>query len=106
MRAGAPSLERHQRLPFRGDAVQCDDAEPVQLVLRGVDATERVVLGDVAHDVDQLERYPERACPLDVTRAVHRDARDADRARNLLAVAAQLIEGRIPRLLEILQATV
>src|SRR5438874_2744165 len=106
MHAGAPRLERHQRLPLRGDAVQSDDAEPLQLVLREIDAAERVVLGHVAHDVDQLERDPERACPLAVARAVHRDAGDADRARDLLAVAAQLVEGRIPRLLEILQAAV
>ena len=43
---------------------------------------------------------------LDVVRAVDGDARDADRARDLLAVAAQLVEARVPRLLEILQAAV
>ena len=42
-----------------------------QLVLRDVDAAELPVLVDVAHDVDQLQRDPERLRPLRLVGAVH-----------------------------------
>ena len=66
--------------------------EARELVLRQVDTAELGVLLDVAHDVDQLQCDPERVRALDVVAAVDGDARDADRARHLLAVAAQLVK--------------
>src|SRR6185437_10505280 len=80
--------------------------EALQLVLREVHAAERRVLLHVTHDVDQLQRDPERVRALDVVAAVDGDARDSDGAGDLLAVPAQLVEGRVPLLREILEAAV
>src|SRR6185312_6079161 len=106
MHAGALRLERHERLPLDGDAIERAHAEALELVLRQIDAAECTIFVDVAHDVDQLERDPERHRTFDIVRAVDGDTRDADCTSDLLAIAAQVIEGRVPRLLEILQSTV
>ena len=65
--------------PAGGD-VLLGDAERGELVLREVDPAELPVLADVAHDVDQLQRDPERLRALRLVGAVHADAGDADRA--------------------------
>ncbi len=63
VRARPGGVERHECQPFRRDPTLLDvllaDAEGHQLVLREIDAAEAPVLGDVAHDVDQLERDPD-----------------------------------------------
>src|SRR5207302_6018170 len=80
--APALRLEGHQRLPRRPAAARRDvllgHAEGSQLVLRQVHATEAPVLGDVAEDVDQLQRDAERLGALLVLAAVDRQARATD----------------------------
>ena len=89
-----------------GDGSSAVDAETRQLVLREIDAAELPVLVDVADDVDELERDAERLRVRRVVGAVDRQAREADRAGDLLAVAAQLGEVGVRLLLEILEAAV
>ena len=92
MHASALRLERHQRTPrIRGPTgrdVVLRHAEGSELVLRQVDAAEHPVLPHVTNDVDQLQRNSERLGSLHVVGAVHGDAGDPDRARDLRAVAA------------------
>ena len=110
VRPRARGLERHQRPPLRPGAARGDvvlgDAVGGQLVLRQVDAAELPVLAHVSHDVDQLQRHAERRRPLDVVRAVDRDARDPDRAGDAAAVAVELGEVGVAVLLGVLQAAV
>ena len=110
VRARARGLERHQRPPFRACAAGGDlvlgDPERGELVLRQVDAAELPVLAHVAHDVDQLQRHPERLRPLDVVGAVDRDAGHADSAGDAPAVAVELGEVRVAVLLGVLQPAV
>ena len=103
-------LVRHQCAPLRG-APPCSDvrfghAELGQLVLRQVDTAERPVLGNVADDVDELKCDAERLGALPLGSAVHRDARDADGPGDAPAVAAEILERRVPRLLGVLDAAV
>ena len=108
--ARAAGLERHQRAPARRAAARGDvglrHLERRELVLRQVDAAQAPVLGDVAHDVDQLERHAEGLGPLLVLRPVDGDARDADRARDPPAIAVQLVERCVAGLPEILESAV
>src|SRR5437667_116023 len=97
-----PSVGR----PSAGGDVGLSHLERRELVLRQVDAAQAPVLGDVAHDVDQLERHAEGLGPLLVLRPVDGDARDADRAGDAPAVAVQLLEGCVAGLPEILEAAV
>ena len=105
MRPRALRLERHELAELRR-RLEAVDAETRQLVLREIDAAELPVLVDVADDVDELERDSERLRMRRVVGAVHRQAREADRAGDLLAVAAQLGEVGVRLLLEILEAAV
>src|SRR5207244_828271 len=79
-------------------------SERGELVLGQIHPPELPVLADVADDVDQLERDPERLGPSYVVRSVHRDTRDADGAGDLRAVVPQLFEVRVTRLLQVLEA--
>ena len=92
----ACALVGHQRLPGRRDSARCDvvlrHPERGELVLRKVDASELPVLADVAHDVDQLERDPERLRLLRLVGAVHADAGDPDRSGDMRAVVAERVE--------------
>ena len=102
MRPRPLRLKRHRaaKLRRRPEAV---DAETRQLVLREIDAAELPVLVDVADDVDELERDPERlAWP--VVRSHKPAGMPTDRAGDLLAVTAQLGEVGVRLLLEILEA--
>ena len=54
-----------------------------ELVLREIDPAELPVLADVAHDVDQLQRDPERLGALRLVGAVDADAGDPDGARDV-----------------------
>src|SRR5436309_10410916 len=105
MYAGPLRLEGHQRPPrirgATGRDVVLRHAERSELVLRQVDAAELPVFAHVANDVDQLQRDPERLGSLDVVGAVDGDARDPNRPRDVRAVAAQLLEVRVPRLVEV-----
>src|SRR4051812_24045267 len=103
MRPRPLRLERHELAELRR-RFEAIDAEPRQLVLREVDAAELPVLVDVADDVDQLQRDPKRLGVRGVLGAVHRQAREADGPRDLLAVAAQRREVGVRLLLEILEA--
>src|SRR6059058_1797923 len=98
-------LERHQfpKLRRRSELL---DLERGELVLWEVDAAELPILADVADYVDQLERDAERHRMLCVVRAVHGNAGEPDGACDLLAVAAQLGEVGVGRLLGVLQAAV
>ena len=99
----------HERVPGRADPAGGDvglgDAEALELVLREVDAPEAPVLGDVAHDVDLLEREPERLGARRggdrVARLVDGGAREPDGARDAAAVLAELLPAGVPRLLRV-----
>ncbi len=110
MHTRALGLEGEQRAPRSGRTTRRDvvlrHAERSELVLGEVDATELPVFADVTNDVDQLQSDPERLGPLDVVGAVDSDARNPDGAGDLRAVTAQLVEVRVARLVEILQAAV
>src|SRR5207248_3205477 len=89
-----------------GDDVVFRDAERGQFVLRQVHAAELDVLADVAHDVDQLERDPERLGPLRLVGAVDGRAGDAHGPGDLAAVAGELVEVGIARPGQVLEAAV
>ena len=77
-----------------------------ELVLRQVDAAELPVLLHVAHHVDQLQRDPERLRDLRLVRAVHADASHADRAGDVRAVVAQVVERVVALALHVHQPAV
>src|SRR5204863_8926963 len=108
--AGPLRLERGERTPLRrapaGGDVLLGHAERGQLVLREVHAAEPPVLGDVAEDVDELERDPERLGAGCILTAVDGEARAAHGARDEPAVAAQVVVARVARLLQVPQAAV
>src|SRR5581483_3579012 len=103
-------LVRHQRLPGRAHApggdVGLGDAVRGELVLREVDAAELPVLGDVAHDVDQLERDPERLRALRLVGAVDGHAGDADGAGDAAAVLDEPVEVVVAAPVEVHQPAV
>src|SRR5581483_7447106 len=103
-------LVGHERLPGWGAAsggdVRLGHAERGELVLRDVDAAEAPVLVDVAHDVDQLQGDAERLRPLRLVGPVDGDAGAAHGPGHAAAVAEQLVEAGVARLLGVLDAAV
>ena len=87
-----------------GEERRLGDAEPGQLVLGEVDAPQRGVLPDVPEDVDELEGRAQGVGALQGVVAVEAEdahAHPADHPGHQLAVAAQLLPGGVPVLVEV-----